>query len=145
MLLYVKYTSMFFVLQRFLEALVGWLNEKASSQLYVACLEAIRIISREKTGLDAVTTEKALKILLNHAGLDMSCLAEENDCVTIQDVFGISCHTFLCAFAIRCNMHICYSYLTNIHFYYCRMPYTDDFYSVLSNIDFTEFQNMLKS
>jgi len=83
------------VFQRFLEALIGWLSEKAGSQLYVACLEAIRIVSREKTGLDAVTTEKALKILLNHAGLDMSCLAEENESVTIQDVFGIVCHIFL--------------------------------------------------
>jgi len=78
-----------FLFQRFLEALVRRLSEKASSQLYVACLEAIRIVSREKTELDAVTTEKALKILLSHAGLDMSCLAEENDSVTIQDVFGI--------------------------------------------------------
>lgn len=77
--------------QRFLEALVGRLSEKANSQLYVACLEAIRIVSREKTGLDAVTSEKALKILLSHAGLDMSCLAEENDSVTIQDVFGTDC------------------------------------------------------
>ena len=75
--------------QRFLEALLGRLSEKASSQLYVACLEAIRIVSREKTALDAVTTEKALKTLLSHAGLDMSCLAEENDSVTIQDVLGI--------------------------------------------------------
>lgn len=49
-------------------------------------------MSREKTGLEAVTTEKALKILLNHAGLDMSCVDEENDCVTIQDVCGIDCH-----------------------------------------------------
>jgi len=55
-------------------------------------------VSREKTGLDAVTTEKALKILLNHAGLDMSCLGEENDSVTIQDVFGIDCHMFFLAF-----------------------------------------------
>ena len=55
-------------------------------------------MSREKTGLDAVTTEKALKILLNHAGLDMSCLGEENDSVTIQDVFGIDCHMFFLAF-----------------------------------------------
>ena len=81
--------------QRFLEALVRRLSEKGSSQLYVACLEAIRIVSREKAGLGAVTTEKALVILLNHAGLDMSCLGEENDSVTIQDVFGIDCRAFL--------------------------------------------------
>ena len=86
---------MLFVFQRFLEALVGRLSDTATSQLYVACLEAIRIVSREKTGLDAVTTEKALKILMNHAGLDMSCLVEENDSVTIQDVFGIDCHVLL--------------------------------------------------
>ena len=86
---------MLFVFQRFLEALVRRLSEKASSQLYVACLEAIRIVSREKTELDAVTTEKALKILLNHAGLDMSCLGEESDSITIQDVFGIDCCVFL--------------------------------------------------
>jgi len=79
------------VFQRFLEALLRRLSEKASSQLYVACLEAIRIVSREKTELDAVSTEKSLKVLLSHAGLDMSCLAEENDSVTIQDVFGIDC------------------------------------------------------
>jgi len=80
------------MLQRFLEALLARLSEKASSQLYVACLESIRIVSREKTGLEAVTTEKALKILLSHAGLDMSCLAEENNSVTIQDVFGTDGH-----------------------------------------------------
>jgi len=79
---------------------ISWSSSKTtkwkSQQSAVCCLpEAIRIVSREKTELDAVTTEKALKILLNHAGLDMSCLGEESDSITIQDVFGIDCCVFL--------------------------------------------------
>jgi hypothetical protein len=75
--------------RRFLEALIRRLSEKSSSRLCVVCLESIRIISREKTGLDTVSTEKALKILIGHAGLDTSYLCDDNGSVTIQDVFVI--------------------------------------------------------
>lgn len=77
-------------LQRFFEALLRWLSEKANSRLHVACLEAIRIVSREKSGLEIVSSERALKLLTGHAGLDMSCAALDEP-VTIQDVAGNFC------------------------------------------------------
>ena len=47
----------------------------------------MRIVSREKSGLEAVSSEKALKLLVSHASLDTGT----DESVTIQDVSGNSC------------------------------------------------------
>jgi hypothetical protein len=75
----------------FFEALFQRLNEKLQRQTYVACLEAIRIVSREKSGLEAVSTESALRTLLHHAGLVISHGEDEENAgfTTIQDAIVI--------------------------------------------------------
>lgn len=69
-----------------------WLSEKANSRLLVSCLEAIRLVSREKSGLEAVSSERALKLLTSYAGLDVSC-AGLDEPVTIQDGAGQFLHS----------------------------------------------------
>lgn len=77
--------------QLFFEALFQRLNEKLQRQTYVACLESIRIVSREKSGLEAVSTESALRTLLHHAGLITSPGEDEENLgfTTIQDAIVI--------------------------------------------------------
>lgn len=53
----------------------------------------IRILSREKTGLETVSTETALDTLLRHAGLGPMLSADDDEqlgilAVTIQDTAG---------------------------------------------------------
>ena len=47
------------------------LEKQASCKLHVACLETLRIVSREKQGLGVLSSEHSLNILINHAGLTM--------------------------------------------------------------------------
>ena len=77
------------------DALIGRLNENAVGRLHEECLVAVRILSREKSGLDPVSTEHALATLLRHAGL-LPPLEEEEDCagdqggsVCVQDTAGL--------------------------------------------------------
>ena len=60
------------------------LGQQCSGQCYVACLETIRILSREKTGLESMTSDLVLKLLVQHAGLQ-SYMEQEGENVTIQD------------------------------------------------------------
>ena len=63
--------------------MVERLKGKYSVRCHVLCLEALRILSREKNGLDVLTTDGALKTMVKHAGL--SFYAETSgEVVTIQ-------------------------------------------------------------
>lgn len=74
--------------KKFWEYILQWLNKKLSSRTYEAGLKAIRIVSREKTGLEAVSTESALAILVRHAGLNAELSDDDDGGVTIQDTAG---------------------------------------------------------
>lgn len=75
--------------QLFFEALFHRLTDKLQSRTYLACLESIRLLSREKSGLESAATESTLRTLLTHAGLVLSS-EDESDVgfATIQDAFG---------------------------------------------------------
>ncbi len=62
----------------------GLLEKKSSLQCYAVCLETIRILSREKSGLDTMTTENALQVLVRHAGLELS-MDDNMAAINIQD------------------------------------------------------------
>ena len=47
-----------------------WLDQKASSKTYSACLQTIRLLSRDKAGLDTLMTSDVLATLVRHSGLD---------------------------------------------------------------------------
>ena len=55
--------------QKLIETLVDRLNMKGSSRFFCLCLETIRILSREKQGMEAMTRESVLRLLIQHAGL----------------------------------------------------------------------------
>ena len=61
-----------------------WLGSKASNKTYKLCLECVRIISREKSGLEALVNEKALRLIVHHAGLE-TYAKQEGEIITIQD------------------------------------------------------------
>lgn len=69
--------------QHFFEALFDRLNRKQSSQVYEVVLKSVRILSREKSGLEIISTESTIKTLLNHAGLITP--SNEVNSGTIQD------------------------------------------------------------
>lgn len=91
--------------QSFFEALFHRLSDKLQSRTYVTCLETIRILSREKSGLESVATENALKTLLSHAGLVLSLEDESGEgFATIQDaVVIIEAQKCLCNIIFNCQ------------------------------------------
>ena len=62
--------STYCIRQKLLGAVMRWLDTKASSKAYSTCLQTIRIISRDKSGLDTVMTSDVLSTLVRHSGLD---------------------------------------------------------------------------
>ncbi|KAK2175329.1 hypothetical protein NP493_722g02070 [Ridgeia piscesae] len=57
------------VKQKLLAAVMRWLESKASSKTYSSCLQTVRIISRDKSGLDTLMTTDLLATLVQHSGL----------------------------------------------------------------------------
>ena len=55
--------------QQLLDAIVHRLNGRALPSTQRACLESIRILSREKRDLDTIVSETTLATLTRHAGL----------------------------------------------------------------------------
>lgn len=97
--------------QRFFELLFQRLNEELQSRVYVVCLEALRIMSREMSGLESVSTEYGLKTLLKHADL-IPCRDDDDNQVstTIQDnVVIIEAQKCLCniIFNSQAGQRIC--------------------------------------
>lgn len=46
------------------------LRGRASGRCHALCLECVRILSRDKSGLDTLLTESSLHLLVCHAGLN---------------------------------------------------------------------------
>ena len=47
-----------------------WLDRKASTKTYSVCLQTVRLMSRDKAGLDTLMTSDVLATLVRHSGLD---------------------------------------------------------------------------
>ena len=54
-----------------------------SPDTYAQCLQSIRIISREKSGLETIISEAALGCLVRHAGLE-AYREEADEVITIH-------------------------------------------------------------
>jgi hypothetical protein len=67
-------------------ALLTWLEKSDSLQpsMCVACLQAFRIFSREKSNMESLTSERALRLLIRIAGIEYYATENEEN-VTIQD------------------------------------------------------------
>jgi len=68
---------------KLVETVLKRLSEAGSVQFYKTCLETMRILSRERSGLDCMTTENALSIMVRHAGLEEN-LQEVTENITMQ-------------------------------------------------------------
>jgi len=71
--------------QHVYEALFDRLNDAPAGRLHAECLVCIRILSREKSGLEVASSERALNTLLCFAGLGPFSEEYEQPLVTIQD------------------------------------------------------------
>jgi len=69
--------------QQIISALIMRLEKSSARVCHASCLETMRVLSREKSGFDAMTTESALNLFVRHAGLDCR---ESDASPTIQDV-----------------------------------------------------------
>lgn len=60
------------------------MEQNLSAPTSVACLRAFRILSREKTHMESLVSEKALHLLIKLAGIEYYA-GEQGESVTIQD------------------------------------------------------------
>ena len=74
--------------QKLVETLLQRLESAAGAKCHAACLETIRILSRDKNGLDVMTSDKALLLFAHRAGLD-NYTNDSNGPVTLQDTNGL--------------------------------------------------------
>ncbi|XP_064634394.1 synembryn-A-like isoform X2 [Lineus longissimus] len=69
--------------QKMVDSCLLRLQQKASSRCYASCLETLRILSREKSGLEMLACESSLKILLKHSGIE-TYASEQGENITVQ-------------------------------------------------------------
>ena len=65
-------------------SVLSQVGKKSSVACHTACLETIRILSREKSGLETMTTELALQLMVKHAGLELPS-GDDTAPVNMQD------------------------------------------------------------
>ncbi|KAL8624070.1 hypothetical protein ACOMHN_019493 [Nucella lapillus] len=65
-------------------SLLARLEQNLSPPTCVSCLQAFRIFSREKTHMEALTSERALRLLIKIAGIEYYAM-EQSENVTIQN------------------------------------------------------------
>ena len=70
--------------QKAVDLILKKLDSKSSGTTYKTCLETLRILSRDKSDLDCLVSERALNLMVRHAGLEQYAETKGEN-LTIQD------------------------------------------------------------